>query len=88
MTGRRPCLSPIYRRTYSVAGPSALWHLDGNHKLIKWKFVIHGAIDGLSRLVTFLRCSSNNRSETVLENLVEATQEFGIPSHIHTDHGG
>ena len=25
----------IHRRTYSVCGPQALWHLDGNHKLIR-----------------------------------------------------
>lgn len=25
----------IHRRTYSVASPQALWHVDGNHKLIR-----------------------------------------------------
>lgn len=25
----------IQRRTYSVSGPQALWHIDGNHKLIR-----------------------------------------------------
>ncbi|CAC5410041.1 unnamed protein product [Mytilus coruscus] len=24
----------IHRRTYRVAGPNSLWHIDGNHKLI------------------------------------------------------
>lgn len=24
--------TPISRRTYSVSGPNALWHMDGNHK--------------------------------------------------------
>ncbi|GES90881.1 uncharacterized protein LOC114531207 [Rhizophagus clarus] len=36
----------ITRRVYKVAGPNALWHIDGNHKLIRWKFVIHAGIDG------------------------------------------
>ena len=27
---------PIFRRKYSVAGPLSLWHMDGNHKLIKY----------------------------------------------------
>ncbi len=30
MAQRRP-----HRRLYSVAGPNSLWHLDGNHKLIR-----------------------------------------------------
>ena len=27
--------TPITRRVYSVPHPNALWHLDGNHKLIR-----------------------------------------------------
>ena len=27
--------SPINRRVYSVPYPNALWHLDGNHKIIR-----------------------------------------------------
>ena len=30
--------TPITRRVYSVPHPNALWHLDGNHKLIRYKF--------------------------------------------------
>ena len=29
--------SPIRRRVYSVPYPNALWHLDGNHKLIRYE---------------------------------------------------
>ena len=69
---------PIYRRTYSVPGPNALWHIDENHKLV---LVVHGGIDGYSRLITFLRCSSNNLSETVLSCFL---RENGIPSRVRT----
>jgi len=79
---------PIQRRVYSVPGPNALWHLDGNHKLIRWGLVIHGGIDGFSRLITFLCCSSNNWAETVLDCFVHATREYGVPSRVRTDHGG
>uniref|UniRef100_A0A7M5X880 Integrase core domain-containing protein n=1 Tax=Clytia hemisphaerica TaxID=252671 RepID=A0A7M5X880_9CNID len=48
----------IRRRKYSVPGPNSLWHLDGHHSLINWGFVIHGCIDGMSRMITFLCCSS------------------------------
>ena len=27
--------STVQRRTYYVASPLALWHIDGNHKLIR-----------------------------------------------------
>src|SRR5436853_6177757 len=78
----------ISRRKYQVAGPNALWHIDGNHKLIRWKFVIHGGIDGFSRMVTFLHCSNNNKSQTVLRYFIEGKDEFGLPSRVRADHGG
>lgn len=61
----------IQRRMYRVKGPNYLWHVDGNHTLIRYKFIIHGAVDGFSRLVTFLKCY-NNRAETVLQSFVDA----------------
>ncbi len=33
-------LSTINRRSYHVNGPLALWHIDGNHKLIRYVSVI------------------------------------------------
>ena len=54
----------------------------------RWKFVIHGAVDGYSRLVTFLKCSTNNRASTVLESFIAATQTFGFPKKLRTDLGG
>ena len=39
----------VYRRVYSVP-----WHIDGNHKLIKYRLIVHGGIDGFSRLITYL----------------------------------
>lgn len=46
--------SLIPRRVYSVAGPNAVWHIDGNYKLISWSLVIHEGMDGYFRLVVFL----------------------------------
>ena len=45
----------ITRRIYNVPGSLALMHIDGNHKLIRWGFVIHGGIDGFSRKIMYLR---------------------------------
>lgn len=78
----------LRRTTYRVAGPNSLWHIDGNHKLIKWKIVIHGGIDGYSRLVVFLQALNNNRSDPVMDLFVEAISQYGVPSRVRCDHGG
>lgn len=79
---------PIHRRTYSVPGPNHLWHIDGNHKLIRWRLVIHGGIDGFSRLATYLVCANNNRAETVLDCFCQAAEEYRVPSRVRSDFGG
>ena len=28
-------INRLHRRNYRVAGPNSLWHIDGNHKLIR-----------------------------------------------------
>lgn len=78
----------VFRRRYSVAGPNSLWHADGHHSLVTWGFVIHGAIDGFSRCIVYLECSTNNRSDTVTELFSGATRNFGWPSRVRTDKGG
>jgi predicted transcriptional regulator len=79
----------VSRRVYSVPWPNSLWHLDGHHSLIRWKLVIHGCIDGFSRRIMFLKCSSNNLAETVLTLFLEAIDnDSGLwPSRICVDRG-
>lgn len=83
----RKCQS-IHRRVYCVSRPLALWHLDGNHKLIRWRFVVHGCVDGYTRIPVFLHCHMNNRANTVLESFLTAVQEWGLPSRVRCDRGG
>ena len=78
----------IHRRSYRVPCPNALWYIDGYHALIRWKFVVHGGIDGYSRLVVFLKCSSNNRADTVFNLFITACNSLGIPSRVRSDSGG
>ena len=78
----------IERRPYSVAGPNSLWHNDGTHSLIKWKFVIHGFIDGYSRIITGLQCNTNNKPETVLQLFHKARHDWGTPHRCRGDQGG
>ena len=63
-----------------VISPNVLWHLDGYHKFIRWKIVIHGAIDGYSRLIMFLKASNNNCVFTVLSTFISAVEEYGLSS--------
>ena len=73
-------LQTTHRRAYNVYSPRALFHIDGNHKLIRWRFVIHGMIDGYSRMIIFLRCSSNNKASTVFSYFLEGVERVGLPS--------
>ncbi|XDV19357.1 hypothetical protein PO909_024841 [Leuciscus waleckii] len=75
------------RRLYTVPFPNAMWHIDGNHKLIRWRLVIHGGIDGFSRLIVYLSVSPNNRASTVLSNFISAVNQYGIPSRVRSDKG-
>ncbi|GAA5856945.1 hypothetical protein JCM5353_004857 [Sporobolomyces roseus] len=76
------------RRVYSNGGSNNTWHHDGQHGLIGNGIVIHGFIDGHSRLVTGLRASGNNRATTVLSLFLSATAEYGVPSRVRGDRGG
>ena len=62
--------------------------IDGNHKLIKWKIVVHGGIDEYSRTIVYLTCNNNNYATTVLQSFILATNTFFIPSWVRCDYGG
>ena len=67
------------QRVYCVDFPNEVWHIDSNHKMIRWKFVIHGATDGFSRMVTMMKCSTDNQATTVLEHFLSASSCYGLP---------
>ena len=48
---------------------------------------MHGVIDGYSRLVVFLRCSSNDRAATVVNLFLSATTYFYWPLRVRTEKG-
>ena len=78
----------LHRRRYQVKGPNSLWHIDGNHKLIRWRIVIHGGVDGYSRIPVYLGASDNNKAFTVLQLFLKGIQLYGLPSRVRADQGG
>ena len=79
------CRSHTVRcRVYSVDGPNSLWHLDGHHKLICWKLVTHGGIEGQKRKIVYLKF---NFVTTVLQQFHLAVEKFGLPERVHSDKG-
>ena len=79
--------SAIYRRKYSVPTPNALWHIDSNHKLIRWRLITHVCVDGYSRLIIYAHCCSNNEADTVLDQFVRGVNDYGLPSRVRSDYG-
>ena len=53
----------------------------------RWRLVIHGGIDGYSRIPVFLSCSSNNESQTVLNLFISAIEHYGLPRRVRSDQG-
>ena len=70
-----------------MPAPNSLWHIDGNHKLIKYKSVEHCCVDSYSRLVTYAHVADNNRASTVLTLFLQGVAQDGLPSRVRSDHG-
>lgn len=56
--------------------------------IYRWRFIIHGGIDGFSRLPVYLTCAVNNCAQTVLSSFKVAIQKYGLPSRVRSDKGG
>ena len=56
----------IRRRQYVNPGPDFAWHIDGYSKLKPWGFPIHGAIDGYSRKILWLKVARTNNSPDMI----------------------
>ena len=59
----------LRRRFYSNPGLNYAWHIDGHNKLKSFDFAIHGAIDGYSRKVLWLKVLRSNNSPSVIGSI-------------------
>ena len=56
----------LQRRQYHNRGPNHMWYVDGYDKLKPFGFAIHGAIDGWSRRIMWLKVASTNNNPHVI----------------------
>lgn len=78
----------IRRRVYKVRGAQALWHMDGNEKLHRWGFYVHGCVDGHTRYIVYLECRSNKSASTVAKIFVDGVRRMRCPpSRVRGDYG-
>ena len=61
--------------------------ISGYYVSVWWKLVIHGCMDGYSRLVVYLHCANNNEAATVFGMFQEAVMLYGFPSRVRSDRG-
>lgn len=55
--------------------------------IYRWGFVIHGCIDGYSRLIIYLVCETSIQAEVVANFFIDAISMYGVPSRVRSDHG-
>ena len=55
--------------------------------IFRWNFVIHGGIDGFSRLIPYMRVATDNTANTALSVFLGSLREFGVPGKIRIDGG-
>ena len=77
----------LRRRIYRNPGPNYAWHIDGHDKLKPFGFAIHGAIDGYSRKIVWLRVLRSNKLSSIIGDIyLDCVKEFqGCHIKLDTD---
>ena len=79
----------IVRREYLSRGPGSVYHIDGNDKLKRWGFCIHGCVDGFSRKLIWLVVASTNKDPLVIANFyLQCIRKYNLaPELLRMDKG-
>ena len=79
----------LSKQIYWNPGINYAWHIDGHDNLKPFGFAIHGAIDGYSRKILWLRVLRSNDSSIIIGNIYfDCVKEFhGCPIKLITDLG-
>ena len=62
-----------------------MWHLDGYDKLKPFGFPIHGAIDGYSRRILWLRVMCTNNDPQVIAGVSNKSGGGSVPRFLRGD---
>lgn len=54
---------------------------------MRWRFAIHGCIDGYSRLIIYLKCTTSMTASTIIPFFATAAVQYGLPSRVRSDFG-
>ena len=79
----------IIHREYLSRGLGSIYHLDGNDKLKRLGFCIHGCVDGFSRKLLWLFVASSNKDPLIIANYyLRCVKKYGLaPNLLRMDKG-
>jgi hypothetical protein len=79
----------LRRRMYTNNGPNFLVHVDGNDKLKPFGISIHGAIDGFSRRIIWLKAGFTNSDPRYIAGLYmdHVLNTMSVPRQVRHDAG-
>ncbi|KAH3820233.1 hypothetical protein DPMN_121977 [Dreissena polymorpha] len=77
----------LRRRIYINNGPNFAIHLDGWDKLKPYGLLIHGAVDGFTRRVLWLKCCDSNKQPMYISSFyLDYIREInGTPVRVYGD---
>lgn len=79
----------LLRRVYRCPGPNHMIHIDGYDKLKPYGIAIHGAVDGFSRKILWLKAGySNSNPRLIAKFYLDFIRHInGVPKIIRADRG-